>query len=166
VTPRWLLEAATHVGKREVPGPGFNPWIKSMWLSLRGGSWYWNAYKSDDTQLPWCGAFVAYCLMKVGEAIPNNYASARAWLQWGVECGIDMGAVCVLERGAKFGHVGFVVAISHDNQWVCLRGGNQDDGVTDAWFKASRVLGYRRPASEWLTAAVRMERGAESQRQA
>lgn len=145
----WLDEARRHLGQREVPGPRSNGWIRDLWLSLPGGAWFWKTYGEDDTKLPWCGAFCAGVLQRCGIEIPKRYASALAWLEWGEDCGPGLGAVAVLTRQGG-GHVGFVTAVSPDGQFVRLLGGNQDDGVTEAWFKAERVTGYRRPPGQSL----------------
>lgn len=53
--PIWLVYAEGFLGQREVPGPGASAWIRSMWLGLRGGSWFWTSIgKADDSKVPWC----------------------------------------------------------------------------------------------------------------
>lgn len=152
---RWVEEARLYLGQREVPGPGSNGWIKAMWLSLRGGAWYWTHFGSDDSKLPWCGGFMAFVFQNVKIAIPSAYGRALAWLEWGQACGPAYGAVAVLARpGAGAGHVGIVTAVSVDGSHVRLIGGNQGDGVTEAWFKTERVQGYRQPVGEMLGQTV------------
>lgn len=147
--PAWLSIARTKIGAREMPGPGSAAWIKSMWLALKGGAWFWGAYGQDDSKLPWCGAFVAWALQRAQCAYPVRYASAKAWLDWGEPCGADLGAVAVLLRDGG-GHVGFVDAVSQDGRYIRLVGGNQGDAVSASWFSAGRVLGYRRPVGASL----------------
>ena len=156
--PLWMTAARSKLGTREKPGPGVNAWIRSMWLGLRGGAWFWNHYGRDDTKLPWCGAFVAWAMQQAGHDYPARYASARAWADWGEPCGADLGAVAVLTRNGG-GHVGFVDAVSEDGRHIRLLGGNQGDAVSLAWFSAGRVLGYRRPASVQLGAPAVMAVG-------
>lgn len=71
---------------------------------------------------------------------------ARSYLRWGREVALAEarpGDVAVLERGAPpAGHTGFVVRIEGDR--ILLRGGNQGNAVTDAWYPLSRVIGFRR----------------------
>ena len=160
----WLVEAAAHLGQREVPGPGWSPWIKSWWLALKGGAWWVKTYP-DDSILPWCGAFVAGCLARVGLPYAAQYASARAWMTWGVACGPLRGAVCVLSRNGG-GHVGFLAARSADGSFVQLLGGNQGDAVTHAWFPVERVLGYRKPAGWVLDLTPVRAVGTKSQSEA
>jgi uncharacterized protein (TIGR02594 family) len=161
----WLVEARRYIGQREVPGPHSNEWIKAMWLSLRGGAWYWTHFGSDDSKLPWCGGFMAFVFQNVKITFPSAYGRALAWLEWGEPCGPAVGAVAVLGRpGAGAGHVGIVTAVSIDGNHVRLLGGNQNDGVTDAWFKTERVRGYRRPPGQVLgeTVYARVEVGGLS----
>ncbi len=159
--PTWMTAARTKLGTRETPGPGFNAWIRSMWLGLRGGQWFWRTYGQDDSKLPWCGAFVAWAMQQAQHDYPARYASARAWLEWGEPCGADLGAVAVLQRPGG-GHVGFVDAVSEDGRFVRLLGGNQGDAVSVAWFSASRVLGYRKPPGADLDDPAVMAVGAMS----
>ena len=165
MTPSWLLHALTRNGTQEVPGPGFNPWIKSMWMSLRGGRWYWNAHGQDDSSLPWCGGFCAWAFQEVNIAFPVRYASALAWLEWGVPCGPELGAVAVIRRKGG-GHVAFVTGVSSGGGYVRLYGGNQDNSVSDKWFSAERIAGYRKPTGITLTAAAILPVGLLSTTQA
>lgn len=142
--PVWMAEASKWVGQKEVPGPGVNAWIKSMWLDLKNGAWLWKSYGQDDSKLPWCGAFVAYCLAKSGMTYPANYASAKAWVNWGTAITRPMvGAVAVFQRKGG-GHVGFVTAVRWNGDLVIL-GGNQNDGVTVADFPVRDLVALRWP---------------------
>lgn len=165
MTPDWLEHARTRLGTSEVPGPGFNPWIKGMWLSLKGGEWFWNAYGKDDSKLPWCGGFCAWALQRAGQSFPSKYASALAWLEWGTPCGPELGAVAVLKRKGG-GHVGFVDAVSPSGQHVRLVGGNQNDKVSAEWFPFDRIEGYRKPVGSTLVAAATLPLGSLSTSQA
>jgi uncharacterized protein (TIGR02594 family) len=143
--PPWLTVARSLIGQREVPGPASNGWIRSMWLSLKGGAWYWRHYGEDDTALPWCGALTAHCVAAAGLEYPPRYASALAWAGWGEATpGPDHGAIAVLTRNGG-GHVGFVTGVSPDGRKIRLLGGNQADAVSEAWFHADRVTAYRLP---------------------
>jgi len=150
MTPLWMAAARSMIGTTETPGPGVTAWVRSMWQGLRGGAWYWRAYGQDDSKLPWCGAFCAWAMQQARQDYPARYASARAWMEWGEPCGADLGAVAVLQRPGG-GHVGFVDAVSEDGLHIRLLGGNQGNAVSLAWFRASRVLGYRKPLSVELS---------------
>lgn len=143
--PIWLVYAEGFLGQREVPGPGASAWIRSMWLGLRGGSWFWTSIgKGDDSKLPWCGAFVAHCLQNCHMAHAQRYASAKAWLEWGTKLtGPALGCVVVFEREGG-GHVGFVYGRDTKGRLLVL-GGNQGDAVNVAPFDLKRVAGYLWP---------------------
>jgi uncharacterized protein (TIGR02594 family) len=150
-----LIEAGRkYLGQREVPGPGVNAWIKNLWGGLPGGKWFWDSYGQDDSKLPWCGAFVARCCQDAGIELPKQYASALAWIKWGeLAGGPRLGAVAVLTRQGG-GHVGIVTGISESKELVRLLGGNQGDGVTEAWFSINRVTSWRQPVGASLPPAT------------
>ena len=139
--PEWLGIARRHIGQTELPGPPSSAWIRNMWHRLKGGAWYWTHYGSDDSRLPWCGALVALCLDEAGLPYPQNYASARAYLDYGVRLNAPiLGCIVVYER-AGGGHVGFAVGRNEHGALMIL-GGNQGDRVSIAAFDPARVLGY------------------------
>lgn len=143
--PKWLTEARRYIGQKEVPGTASNPLIKALWLKLKGGAWFWKAYGEDDSKLPWCGAFAAYCIKAAGIEPPIKYASAREWLMWGEVLRYPHhGCIVVFTREAG-GHVGFVVGVD-ERQRLMVLGGNQGDGVNIKPFERLRVAGYRWPA--------------------
>lgn len=144
--PLWLTEARKHIGQAEVPGPGANAWIKSLWLSLKGGAWFWSQYGQDDSKLPWCGAFAAAMMKSVGLVYPERYASALAWLEWGQGLLYPiMGCIVVFTRDGG-GHVGFCTGVAPDGRLLIL-GGNQGNEVCIRAFPRERVSGYRWPAA-------------------
>lgn len=147
---KWMIEAEKWIGQKEVPGPGFNPWIKKMWFELAGGKWLWDQVgKGDDSKLPWCGAFVAMCMKSAGHALPKNYYRAKEWLNWGVPISRPVvGSVVIFSRTGG-GHVGFVVGVDKSGNILVL-GGNQGDEVNIRAFPPSRVTGYRYPANETM----------------
>ncbi|MFZ2524453.1 MAG: TIGR02594 family protein [Candidatus Ferrigenium altingense] len=143
--PTWLTEARTHIGQQEMPGAASNQWIKAMWMRLKGGAWFWKAYGEDDSKLPWCGGFVAYCLTQAGIEPPAKYAGAKEWLTWGAPLKYASEGCIVVFTRAGGGHVGFVVGMDERNRLMVL-GGNQGDKVSIAPFDLSRVVGYRWPS--------------------
>lgn len=146
----WLVEAKKHLGKKEVPGPGVNAWIKAMWHSLKGGAWYWIHFGKDDSKLPWCGGFMAKVMKDCGIAYPANYASAKAWAAWGTRLATPIyGCVVVFER-AGGGHVGFAVGKDSLGRLMVL-GGNQNDKVSVAPFDKTRAVAYRWPPGQPFT---------------
>lgn len=144
--PKWVVEAKKHIGQKEIAGPSSNSWIKNMWLSLKGGAWFWKTYGNDDSKLPWCGAFCARVFDALGMKYANNYASAKAWLNWGRKVPVCLGAVAVKSRQGG-GHVAFIVGRTRDGYLVGL-GGNQGDAVSYARYKPADFEGFRYPDGE------------------
>lgn len=143
--PSWLTEARACIGEAEIPGPSSNSWIRDLWHRLKGGAWFWKHYGSDDSLLPWCGAFVAYCLQEAGLGYPQRYASARAWLDWGTKLVTPVqGCIVVFERPGG-GHVGFVAGRDKRTRDLLVLGGNQSDRVSIMRFDSRRILGFRWP---------------------
>ncbi len=141
----WVTIAESHLGKREIPGPKSNGWLRDMWMGLRGGKWFWDAVGyGDDSRLPWCGAFVAMCVESAGFAYAKNYASAKDWLNWGEVLNDPAEGCIVVFTREGGGHVGFVVGRDLRGRLLVL-GGNQGDAVSVAPFEFSRVAGYRWP---------------------
>ena len=142
--PVWMIEARKHIGLAEVPGKGNNMTITNWLVKLNYG------WRDDAT--PWCGTFVAHCMLECGIQPPIIGARARAWLQWGVAILTPVvGAVVVFERKGG-GHVGFVCGQDEGGNLMCL-GGNQGDRVSIRPFNVSRVIGFRWPR-EWPVVAV------------
>jgi len=144
--PAHLAIARSYIGLQEVPGPGFNARIQAMWYALPGGKWYWTEVgKGDDSKLPWCGMGAATFCREAGIPFPKNYASARAWLEWGTKIDFPtVGAFVIFERGPKQGHIG-VIDGQYANGNLRVLGANQRDGVRYSAFTRDRVLGYRLP---------------------
>lgn len=136
--PKWLTEARKHIGKREVAGPASNPWIVRMWQRIGWGA----VYKSDG--IPWCGGFVADCMLAAGVTPPKTAPRALDWSTWGVPCPPQVGAVVTMGRKGG-GHVCFLVG-QHGDYYLCL-GGNQGDAVTVAAFPKSRINAIRWPST-------------------
>lgn len=139
----WIKIAKKELGVHEVPGAGDNPRIVEY---LRSTTLPAPEKNNDETS--WCAAFVTWCLEKAGVKSTKS-AWARSYLKWGRELddyeSVDLwvGCICVLERGANFGHVGFLM--DWDDNRVKLLAGNQGDSVSYAWFPNERILGFRVP---------------------
>lgn len=153
-TPRdidtpWVNEIGRHLGLHE----RFNNRELRAWLSADGRT------LGDPAVLPWCGDAVQTALALslpndrlTGATLSNPYL-ARNWLEYGEECRAGFGAVVVFYRGRKdghSGHVGFVMGYDAMTKRILVRGGNQDNRVSDAWLDEKRVLGFRRPVGTTL----------------
>jgi uncharacterized protein (TIGR02594 family) len=132
----WISIARSHIGLREIPGAKHHPTIV-RWLGQLGGWW-------ADDETPWCGTFVAACLVEAGCPKPRHWYRARAYEGYGHYLDRPAyGSIVILERGGG-GHVGFLVAQTTTGRPLIL-GGNQGNAVSIAPFEPWRILGYRWP---------------------
>lgn len=137
--PPWLLEARRHMGEKEVPGARHSSFIMGMIAALGG------PFQDDET--PWCGTFVAFCMMKAGHEPPKHWYRARAWLDWGQPVPLSrpcLGALAVYGRDGG-AHANFIVGESRTHWYGA--GGNQSNAVNVMPIAKSRLLGLRWPAS-------------------
>lgn len=133
-----IVEAAgRYIGTKEVAGAGDNPKIREMFNKAVG--------KPSPDSVPWCAAFVGAVLKDVGLK-GTNKLNARSYLNWGTS--VDKprpGDVVIFWRGKKDGWQGHVAFFLEDRgNFVLVRGGNQQDAVSDQEYSSTRVLGYRR----------------------
>ncbi|AJQ56067.1 TPA: TIGR02594 family protein [Aeromonas hydrophila] len=140
---RWIEEARTFLGLKEIKGPKHAQAILDMWKAIKRGG-----IKDDET--PWCAAFVGACLERVGIK-STRFESAKSYLEWGEKLDRPVpGCVVVFTRDGG-GHVGFVVGKSPSGNLLVL-GGNQGDEVNIREFPLTRVTGYRWPLHEPMPA--------------
>lgn len=136
----WLTIAMREKGVKEIEGAKSNKRIEEYHRAV-------NLNVTDD--VPWCAAFVGWCLEKAGYKSTNN-AMARSYLRWGMPLDKPQyGCVCVFWRnhqGSTAGHVGFFIA-EHGDQILVL-GGNQNDQVCEKYYSKNQLLGYRWPKEE------------------
>lgn len=133
----WFDIAKEELGTSEVAGPGSNPRIITYDKAT--------TLKANDDAVPWCSAFVCWCLEEAGLKSTRS-ARARSYLDWGVAIEKPVeGCVVILQRGDNpaQGHVGFYTA--ENDSMIQVLGGNQHDMVKMSWFKKEDVLGYRWP---------------------
>jgi uncharacterized protein (TIGR02594 family) len=112
---------------------------------------------SQTDEVPWCSAFVNFCVEKSTGLQGTNNLAARSWLKWtnGKELHTaTRGCIVVLKddpRGPEAGHVGFFV--EEAGSMLRLLGGNQSNKVTISSFAADRLLGFVVPMGVGLSMA-------------
>lgn len=154
---RWIEEARSHIGLREVKGPRHAAEIVQFWRDIKRGG-----IKDDET--PWCAAFVGAVLERVGIR-STRFESARSYEAWGTPLARPVAGCVVVFTRQGGGHVGFVVGEDKAGNLLVL-GGNQGDEVNVRAFPRSRATAYRWPDGEPLpkpaqlpvTAAVEFSR--------
>lgn len=136
--PKWLTAGRAMMGEREITGAKHNGKIVE-WFKKAGAGWF----KDDET--PWCGAFMAYCMIVAGQPIPakGEAVRAKAWALWGKDTPPRVGAVAVFGRDGG-GHVGMVVGENAANLYIL--GGNQSNAVNITPIAKSRLIAFRWPA--------------------
>lgn len=149
VDPQWLAYARKQVGIREAPGPANNASIMAM--AKRAASWLGITYGADS--VPWCGLFIADCMVAAGFKPPKGFIGIRAksWASWGIDVTKmkPLGCIVVFSRTGG-GHVGFLTGIYPDGRLRIL-GGNQGDMVNERAFPTDRVVAYRWPTGVAVT---------------
>jgi uncharacterized protein (TIGR02594 family) len=133
----WLDVADNEMGVKEVVGEKSNPVILEYFKAT--------TYKATEDSVPWCAAFVSWCLEKSGIESTKS-AWSLSYLNWGIQLGSPkVGCVAVLYRGLdkNKGHVGFVVG--YTPLTITLLGGNQGDQVCLKTYPRAVVRGYRWP---------------------
>ena len=139
-TPEWLTVAfdEARYGVREIDGAQHNPRIVKYHEAT--------ALRAEEDEVPWCAAFVNWCLDQAGFE-GTNKAIARSFLEWGRAIRPPpYGAIVVMRRGnhAWQGHVGFLLYRDTPETLLVL-GGNQSNAVCVSSYSQSKVLGYRWP---------------------
>ena len=141
--PPWLTTARNEIGVKEIPGPNRSNARIEEYLHTATHA---GPHATED--VPWCAAFVGWCLQQNGIKGTGALA-ARSYLKWGIPLREPtLGCITVLWRespkGFK-GHIGFWIA--EDVSKVVLLGGNQHNAVQASGYTKERVLGYRWPSA-------------------
>jgi uncharacterized protein (TIGR02594 family) len=139
--PAWLRAARAKIGTREAAGAANNPTIMG-WSKRLGAKVLGIGYNADS--VPWCGLFVATCMVEVGIAPPPIAVRANSWATFGANLrreALSPGAVLVFTREGG-GHVAFYVG--EDQTHYHVLGGNQGDTVN-----VMRIAKSRCTASRW-----------------
>jgi uncharacterized protein (TIGR02594 family) len=133
--PPWLRIAIEHLGDHEIPGRLTSRDVGLFLASTPG---------EVDDDIPWCSAFVNFCIEQAGLQGTNN-RGAKSWLNWGTPTNTPVrGCVAVFRRGSEAsgkGHVGFYLSGSPETG-IRIIGGNQSDKVSIATQNLP-FLGYR-----------------------
>lgn len=140
-SPFIWAEARKHYGELEIKGKTSNASIMKWAKEVGVSGWY----KNDD--VPWCGLFVAICVLRAGyKTVGNKLLAALQWAKWGVE--VEKGDesfndILVFKRPGG-GHVGFYCGENADA--YLTYGGNQSNAVGFAWIDKTRLVACRRLA--------------------
>lgn len=136
--PAWVVAGRKMIGLREVPGPMHNPTILGFWKL--GAPWL----KTDDSDSPWCGGFMAFCMKEAGLSFPKQYPRAASWRDYGEAAVPQVGAIGVKARKGG-NHVFMIVGKTADDRNFKALGGNQSNGVNVIDIRQSDVDAIRWP---------------------
>lgn len=148
-----ILQATEgYLGLKEWPGAKSNPEVEKLFAAAG------HPGLTDD--IPWCAAYVGAVLAQVGLK-PSGSLMARSYLKWGMDVPIHQarpGDVVVFARGKPpSGHVAFFLWF--DGTRVKVRGGNQSDSVSDAFYPVNDILKIRRADPSSPTDRTTIQRG-------
>lgn len=110
----------------------------------------WAADFFNKDSIPWCGLFIAMCIVRAGRQVVAKYLAALSWAAFGIAVdfrildNIWLGDIGVFVR-AGGGHVGIIIGISKDGKYVYVLGGNQNNQVNVTKLEVSRLYAVRRP---------------------
>jgi uncharacterized protein (TIGR02594 family) len=157
--PKMVAEGLKEYGTLEGPGTLNNKKIVN-WADevaklhpTTYTNWAADWYNKDS--IAWCGLYAALIAARSANGTANrmpppSYLSALAWSSFGVPVdwhsslnNIYMGDIAVFVREGG-GHVGIVIGISKDKQYIVVLGGNQSDAVNIKMVAANRLYAIRR----------------------
>ncbi len=97
-----------------------------------------------DRKRLWCATFMNLVLEKTGYAGTNSDA-ARSFARYGERINRpEVGAIAVLTRGKRGGHVGVITGVdAHGNPIIIS--GNHNKRVAESVYPRSRVIAYVKP---------------------
>lgn len=96
----------------------------------------------------WCARFMNYVLAKVGYEGTNSDA-AKSFAEYGKRISEpQVGAIAVLTRGHKGGHVGVVSGVDAKGDPIIISGNHTRNGVGEGVYARSRVIAYVLPAGQ------------------
>lgn len=119
-----------------------------------------------DRKRLWCATFMNFVLAKAGYEGTNSDA-AKSFAEYGHRISEPrVGAIAVLTRGHKGGHVGVVSGLDANGNPIIISGNHSPRGVGEGVYARSRVIAYVMPAGQRTAgarqsapAAIRAERG-------
>ena len=132
--PLHLQIALNELGIQEVKGAAYNPRIGEYLASVK-------LEKNDE--IPWCAAFVNWCLI-TAKIKGTGIGLARSYELWGRALNKpELGCIAVYRRGQMQwqGHVNFFLDM-HDD-YIYGIGGNQSNKVSITTIHTSKLLCFR-----------------------
>lgn len=147
--------ALKELGVEERAGADHNPRILEYHQAT--------SLKATSDEVPWCAAFVNWCLLKAGFRDHNgrcgtNSARARSFLRFGESVAvheIQPGDIVIFAHPSNpaAGHVAFFHAWKNERTgMMSVCGGNQSNRVSIARYSIENLIGIRRATTNLLQA--------------
>ena len=106
-----------------------------------------------DRKRLWCARFMNFVLAKLGYEGTDSDA-AKSFADYGQRISEPrVGAIAVLSRGRKGGHVGVVSGVKPNGDPIIISGNHTPQGVGEGVYARSRVIAYVLPTAQ-ASAAV------------
>jgi len=122
----WMKAAKEKLGEREITGAKHS--LNILAWNKRLGAWWFN------DEVPWCGSFVAICLVEAGIAIPKEWQRALEYTKMRNTLPKPAYGCVAVKKRKGGGHVCFVAGRDKaTGKLVCL-GGNQNNMVCYALY--------------------------------
>lgn len=136
--PAWLQIARRELGVHETSGARHTARILEYHAATR--------LRAQSDEVPWCAAFVCWCLETAGVRSTRS-ARAADFALYGQPCDLKDGAIVVFGKtdpdAGGSGHAAFCVGLEPGH--VLVLGGNQSNAVSIAKRPAARVVAVRWP---------------------
>jgi uncharacterized protein (TIGR02594 family) len=111
----------------------------------KASDYYRTGMDDDLDDDAWCGAFLAWVMIKAGYTPPKGSITAKNWLNFGEEDDdIYCGSIVIKDRNSK-GHVSMAVGQDKSGKWIYALGGNQDDRVKMKFYPREVWISKRSP---------------------
>jgi uncharacterized protein (TIGR02594 family) len=92
----------------------------------------------------WCGNFMNFVLQRTGHRVSSSNM-ARSFASYGQRIsGPQVGAIAVMSRGARGGHVGVVSGIDANGNPIIISG-NHGNRVAESTYPRGRIYAYVMP---------------------
>jgi uncharacterized protein (TIGR02594 family) len=127
--------ARSKIGQHEIPGRRDNSFILECFRHT--------TLHSAHDEVPWCAAFVSYCLDMSGVRSARS-AAAMSYAHYGRPCQIFPGAILVFRWPGGSHHVTFCDHVVDHSRVACL-GGNQNNSVNVSIYEMRYLVAVRWP---------------------
>jgi uncharacterized protein (TIGR02594 family) len=98
---------------------------------------------------PWCGAFLAWVMIKAGYTPPTGSIGAKNWLNFGEEDDDFHCGTIIIKGRAGGNHVSMAIGQDKTGKWIYALGGNQNNSVCvklyprKVWYSMRFPKGYK-----------------------